>query len=178
MTYHGSRALPPAWPWRALAGLHAGVLAGLASLAWQMGLSALTGAGSTRTVLALAAAFYRSPNTTFGGWRTVLAGAAVHMVAAGIVGALFGITTGAVQSFRRKLLLGILFGVGWYHAWVVVLASPAREQFYSSAGLLAGYLLFGAILGASRVRLEKPDSRMEGLQTPAPAQRGNGTSSL
>lgn len=173
------RSSPPSTRlWCALAGLHAGVLSGLVALAWHLVVSAASGAGATSTVRALAAGFYRSPFADQSGWRMFLAGAALHLVAAGLVGTLFGIATARVSSFRTRLLLGILFGVLWYYAWFPLLKPPARYDFYSSSGLLAGHLLFGAILGASWPLLKPWGAEHNGAPGQPPDPHSSGASSL
>ncbi|MCL6543913.1 MAG: hypothetical protein K6T61_01700 [Bryobacteraceae bacterium] len=149
MSAVGSDSLSPATAgWSALAGLQAGIVAGVAALGWFMGVSALAGRGAWETPLSLAAAFYRSSALPYWSWRSFLAGSAVYLVASGLTGACYGLLASRINARRRSVLFGILAGLLMYYGWHVLLRLPERHDFFDGAGALSGHLLFGALLGS------------------------------
>jgi hypothetical protein len=149
MSSPGPDSLRPAGAgWSALAGLQAGIVAGVAALGWFLVVSALAGRGAWETPLSLAAAFYRLPAWPYWSWRSFVAGSAVHLVASGLTGTCYGLLAGRVNSPRRSLLFGILAGLLMYYGWHVLLRLPERRDFFDGAGVLSGHLLFGALLGS------------------------------
>ena len=135
---------------RALAGIEAGVLGGVAMFGWLAASSVL----DMRSI-------WLAPNllgsTLAGrdvlqrgfGWTTV-SGLALHLSVSGLVGMGFGLLVGGSTRRIRVMLLGMLSGLVWYYFsqalfWrklgvFVTLYSPPRT-------LLLAHLIYGMVLG-------------------------------
>jgi hypothetical protein len=139
----------PAWL-RALAGIEAGILGGVAMLAWPA-VSSLVDLQSIWVVpnlLGSALSGHAVLHRGFG-WVTV-AGLGLHLFVAGSVGICFALVVRESRSRLRAVLLGIITGLCWYYVsqtffWrrlgvFVMVYSPPRA-------MLFGHLLFGLTLG-------------------------------
>jgi len=130
--------------------LQTGELAGLAVLGWYASTSWILGRGAAETLLVLAESFFRPASLSGNIWLAFSSGAALHLVAAGLVGAVYGIAACRLRRSRSATLLGLLFGVGWYCGWHLVLRPPNRDYFLADRTVLLGHLLFGILLSRCR----------------------------
>lgn len=135
---------------RAISGLEAGVVGGIAMLGFLTAAALWRGDVWWAPANLLGTTFYgRRAFHTAPGMAT-LAGAAFHIVITGTVGGLFGLACGGVRERRRLVMLGALAGVFWYYLadaifwrWVNVLV-PAYAPEPST---LLAHAIFGACLG-------------------------------
>jgi hypothetical protein len=135
---------------RVLAGIEAGILGGLAMLAWPA-VSSLADLQSLWVVPnLLGSAISGRPAWHRGfGWVTVT-GLGVHLFVAGMVGVCFALVVRESRNRLRVVLLGVITGLTWYYFsqaffWrklgvFVMVYSPPRA-------MLFGHLLFGLTLG-------------------------------
>ena len=135
----------------ALAGLEAGILGGLCLLLWQALGSLLAGqdvwSGPVRLVTAaFGRRVYRDGLVT-----AASAGVALQLVGGGLVGVLFGLTLRAAWASRRVVLLGLVYGLGWYYLAYEVLLRRLGSGPYSFAprqSLMLAHLVFGLVLAS------------------------------
>lgn len=147
---------PGANRWFLLAGLQAGIVGALILIGWL----ALSSAWYRRSVWMvpnlLSSTFYGEPAFRSGFRLTTFAGLALLLFIYGILGALFGLVIRDNHSRAGVILLGFLFGTGWYFIsfgllwkhWnpLVMLYSPDRA-------MLVGHVLYGGVLGRLPVYL-------------------------
>lgn len=136
--------------WRALAGIEAGVLGGLAMFGW-LAISSLLDLHSIWVVPnLLGSTLSGRPVLQQGfGWPAVV-GLGLHLFVAGLIGMLFGLAVGDSRNRLRVTLLGVIAGLVWYYFsqilfWrklgaFVMIYSPPRP-------MLLGHLLYGLVLG-------------------------------
>jgi hypothetical protein len=134
---------------RLLAGLEAGVWAGLAMLAWIMFGSALSNQ-PVWSVPNLLATLISGRSWRPGFSVATLPGLALLLFTSGLVGMLFGALVREPRSRLRVRLLGLVAGLVWYYVssalfWQKV--GPLLSLYSSSQSLLVAYLIFGASLG-------------------------------
>jgi hypothetical protein len=144
------RGLPQQRLLNALAGLELGVLGGVLMLVWYALISPVF-AQPWWTVLNLLASKYFALRVvrSDAGLATVT-GAAMHIVMAGIVGALAGILTPATRLWA----LGV--ALLWYLAAYFLLwkhAAPLLVDYSPQPILAFGYFLYGSVLGYRRSRV-------------------------
>ncbi len=133
-----------------LAGVETGVVAGVCLIGWQAAGSMLAGLDSWEITLRLASAAFGPRVSAHGFAIGVIVGAALQLFAAGLVGALFGLTVRDSWAARRVMLLGLLFGLGWYYVGYEILLKDFGLGPYVIAprrSLVLAHLLFGLILG-------------------------------
>jgi len=150
-----------------LAGVETGVLAGLGVLGWQAAGSMLAGLGAWEMPLRLAAAAFGRQMLMHGFATSVLVGVALQLFSAGLVGALFGLTVRSLWAARRVMLLGILFGLGWYDLGYEILLRNFGLGSYAVAprrSLLVAHLMFGILLALHPrfLKLLEPGSPEDG----------------
>jgi hypothetical protein len=136
-------------PVAALAGLETGVLGGAALLAWYAVTSLAAGQAAWEVPARLGAACFGSAFWPERLGFEVAAGASVHIVGAGVAGALFGLVARGVTSLRRLFLLGTLFGLAWYYVLDRILlrsAGAGAYPFLFRRPVVAGCALFGLFL--------------------------------
>lgn len=135
--------------WVALGGLHAGVLGGLTMAGWFLVSSSLL-RQPPWTVPNLVGALINGDAVLRRGFGSAsLAGLATLLVLAGMLGAMFALLTRRL-SRRRRVLLGILFGLAAYYGSQTFLFRKlgAVAWIYASPrSLLVAHLLWGLILG-------------------------------
>jgi hypothetical protein len=135
--------------WAVLAGLEAGVVAGVVMLLWYAVTSAMANRSPWDVPTVLAEVFL-PPGRVSQRWATLAAaGAAVPVAGGGLIGVLFGIAARFVRASRHMILLGLLFGLSWYYAWRALAAQrigAGAAAIVSSWKVVAGYLLFGLLL--------------------------------
>jgi len=154
---------------RALAGIETGVLGGLAMWGWLAASSAVNRQPVWTVPNLLAEVFYGRDALRRDFSGLTIAGLALHLVAAGLAGLLFGLLIGESQNRLRVALLGILTGLVWFHFSEVLFWRKlgALTAIYSRVRpMLLAHLIFGvalawypSALGAARRRfLEEPAS--------------------
>jgi MFS-type transporter involved in bile tolerance (Atg22 family) len=135
---------------RALAGVEAGVLGGLAMFGW-LAASAVIDLRSIWTVPNLLGSTLSGQQVLQRGfgWTTLL-GLGLHFSVSGLIGAAFGLVVGNAARRLRVTLLGMLTGLIWYYF--------SRALFWRKLGvfvtlykppqtLLLGHLVYGLVLG-------------------------------
>lgn len=135
----------------ALAGLQAGVLAGLVALIYLMLDGAIRGRGLWAFANLVSATIYHGrPLSPSFRWAT-LAGVALHLILSGLVGIAFTflIVRFASKPVRGYLVAGCL-GLIWYYTacrflWPSI--NPAVVVYQPFPGMLLAHLLFGFCLG-------------------------------
>jgi hypothetical protein len=149
---------------RWLAGLEAGVWAGVAMLGWL----ALTAAWSHHSIWEapnrLGALFYGAAAWREGFHAGTSAGLAFHLFTSAVVGLLFGCLAREGRNRLRTGLLGILTGLGWFYltyAWFWRRLLPLGSEM-PPPSLLAAYLVFGVGLGCYPGRLRSAESHFLG----------------
>lgn len=141
-------AIPPPLC-RLLAGLQAGIWAGLAMLASLMLGSALS-SQSVWSVPNLLAALLSGRSWRAGFSGGTLPGLALLLFSSGLVGMLFALLVRAARSRLRVRLLGLLVGMVWYYLSSALLwqrVGSLLSLYCPSQSLLVAYLIFGASLG-------------------------------
>ena len=133
-----------------LAGLEAGMLAGLVMLAWLAAASAFQHRSVWAVPNLLATTFYGESALRQSFGAKTLAGLALHLFVYSLLGAAFGIVVQHRGTRLRLTLLGILSALAWHYFsfgffWktvnpLVMLYSPDRP-------MLVGHLLYGGLLG-------------------------------
>jgi hypothetical protein len=89
-------------------------------------------------------AFYSGPNIA------TVAGGALQLTIAGVVGALFRLACGNVPSRHRLILLGTLTGLAWFYLANVLLwphINPLVPLRWPEPAALLSHLVFGLCLG-------------------------------
>jgi hypothetical protein len=135
----------------ALAGLETGVLGGVGLLAWLCAGSLIAGNPIWWGPVRLATAAFGSGVSGGGFLPAGVVGAALQLVAAGLVGTLFGLCMRARWALQRVVLIGLLFGLGWYYLGYEVLLRRFGLGMHGVAGrrsLLVAHLFFGLVLAA------------------------------
>ncbi len=110
----------------------------------------LAGLGAWEMPLRLAAAAFGPQVPAHGFASGVAAGAALQLFTAGLVGALFGLTGRSRWAARRVMLLGMVFGLGWYYLGYEILLRDFGLGSYLLAprrSLVVAHLIFGLLLG-------------------------------
>jgi hypothetical protein len=127
-----------------LVGIELGVAGGAVMLLWFALISPLMGHPWWFIPNLLASYFYYAGDVRFGPGMVTVVGSAVHLCAAGLVGAANGVITPG----------GRLFGLGialvWYLACYLFLwkrFAPMMLVHASQPVLMAGYFLYGSTLG-------------------------------
>ncbi len=161
----------------ALAGIQAGVLGGVVMVAWLAFTSALLGRSPWILPNLAASALYGRAvlRASFG--MPSVAGIALVLALAGLIGLVFAMLIGAHANRARVVLLGILAGLVWYYF--------SQALFWDRLGVLAGihvspaatmvgHLLYGLVLGQYPSRLEAAKRQFRegpaGPATPAEAE--------
>src|SRR5580704_7690235 len=100
---------------RLASGIEAGIVGGSAMLGVLISESLRTGHAWWEVPNLLGSTFYGTRAFRAGTGMPTLAGAALHYVITGTLGALFGLVCGGVHSRGRLVLLGVLAAIGWYN---------------------------------------------------------------
>jgi len=136
--------------WRALAGVQAGVVAGVVMLVY-LALDARLRDSSVWSVINLfASSFYGDPALGLGFRRTSIAGLAMHIGSSGLLGlGIAMLLSPFVARPVRFALAGALLALGWYYGvvrWLWPLWNPLalRQPF---PGLLFAHVIFGVAMG-------------------------------
>jgi len=140
---------------RVLAGLQVGVTGGLWMLLWFAVHSLVLGQRWYAVPNLLGSTFFGDHAFRSGaGWVTA-SGFALHVLASGCVGVLFGLVApaSAVLSGLRAFLLGLLAGVLWYYVlfepfWKIV--NPWVPLYSSHRTMVVAHLIYGAWLARWR----------------------------
>lgn len=130
---------------RVLAGIHAGVLAGFAVLAWMMLLSLLSGESAWRIPNLLASAFYGplAMRGEFG--RITLAGISLHLLQCAVAAVIFSISM-PTSSYGRTLLASLLYAaaLAWAaNSFVWKSLYPFLPSLMPGFAVWTGFGLFG-----------------------------------
>jgi len=96
-------------------GIEAGVLGGCAMLALLILTSLLRNRVWWEIPNILGSTFYGSRAFRSGLGMATTAGAALHFVITGSIGALFGLLCGGIRERKRLILFGIFIGMLWYY---------------------------------------------------------------
>ncbi|MGC9972571.1 MAG: hypothetical protein ABSE56_18465 [Bryobacteraceae bacterium] len=134
---------------RALAGIQTGVLGGLAMFGWLAASSAVDRQSIWIVPNLLASVFYGRDVLRLRFSTITVAGLALHLFVAGVVGLVFGMVIGESRNRLRVALLGILSALVWYHFsevlfWrklgaLALIYSPPRS-------MLLAHLVYGFVL--------------------------------
>jgi len=155
---------------RALAGIEAGVLGGLAMFGW-LAVSSIVDLRSVWTVPNLLGSTLggRQALVRGFGWTTVT-GLGLHFSVSGLIGMAFGLLVGDTGRRLRVTLLGLLTGLVWYYFsqalfWrklgvSVMFYSPPRT-------LLLAHLAYGLVLGRFPSGLRSAAGSFMGRAAPA-----------
>ena len=139
----------------AISGLQAGVVGGLAMIVFMTVVSLLERGPWWAYPNLLATMFYGGHWLAIGpGWPTIV-GSAVQVLSAGVAGGVFGAIFGETTGGSRSLVLGIIWGLGWYYFSDWVYRTQARwiSVYAPELPLLMAHLLLGLVLGtAGRIR--------------------------
>jgi hypothetical protein len=159
-----------------LAGIETGVLGGLAMWGCLAAGSALDRRPVWIVPNLLASVFYGRDALRRGFGGLTVAGLALHLFAAGLLGLLFGLLVGDSQNRLRVALLGILTGLVWFHFSEVLFLRKlgALAAVYAPArSMLLAHLVFGFVLawypsglGAARRRFLADPADPSPSQTP------------
>jgi len=141
-----------------LAGLQAGMMGAIAMLAW-LGISAEWHNRSFWSAENLmASAFWGSDAVRSGfGFRSV-AGVALYLLIYSLLGAMLALAVRDRVRPLRTLLVGILFGLGWYYLsfhWIYEKALPLVALLHVERQTMLGHLLYGAFVGRYPALLPK-----------------------
>ncbi len=132
-----------------LAGLETGVLGGMLVVAWYALGSLLGGEWIWAVPVRLAAAVYGPQLVPGETALSALAGVALLLASAGLIGVLFGIVLLFRWCQRRALLLGLFVGVGWYYfAYDVLLGRFGRgvRTVAPLRSILLAHVVYGLVL--------------------------------
>ena len=133
-----------------LAGLQAGMMGAIAMLAW-LGISAEWHNRSFWSAENLMASAFWGPDAVRSGFgfRSV-AGVALYLLIYSLLGAMVALVVRDRVPPLRALLVGILFGLGWYYLsfhWIYEKALPLVALLHVERQTLLGHLLYGAFVG-------------------------------
>lgn len=134
---------------RALHGIEAGVVGGLAMLGLLAAASMWHRHVWWEIPNVLGSTFYHS-RAFLGPGKATIAGGALELSMSGVVGAIFGVICGNVRSRHRLILLGTLAGVGWFYlanALVWPRLNPLIPFYWPEPAAVLSHVLFGACLG-------------------------------
>lgn len=136
---------------RVSAGLQAGMLGGLVMLAWIMTGAWVQGQSFWTIPNLLAYSFYgnRMYRPDFV-WRT-WSGLGFHFLFAGVLGIVFALIVPRATRPVVAGLLGVVFSLFLYAVagvWLWERINPPMQLYARQPFVLAGYLLFGLLLGA------------------------------
>jgi hypothetical protein len=135
----------------ALRGLQAGVAGALTMIAFMTIVSLLQRNPWWAYPNVLATMFYGGRALEMGpGWPTI-AGAAVQVFLAGIAGALFGTVFSEMTGGVRALLLGIIWGLGWFYItdWFYRTYARLIPVYAPEVPVLMAHVLMGLVIGAA-----------------------------
>ncbi len=163
---------------RALAGIQTGVLGGLAMIGWLSVSSAVDRQSICIVPNLLASVFYGRDVLRLRFSSITVAGLALHLFVAGVVGLVFGMVVGESRNRLRVALLGILSALVWYQFsealfWrklgaMALIYSPPRS-------MLLAHLAYGFVLAWYPSGLRSARKRF--LGEPAPGE-GTGAATL
>jgi len=133
-----------------LAGLQAGMMGAIAMLAW-LGISAEWHNRSFWSAENLMASAFWGPDAVRSGFgfRSV-AGVALYLLIYSLLGAMLALVVRDRVPPLRALLVGILFGLGWYYLsfhWIYEKALPLVALLHVERQTMLGHLLYGAFVG-------------------------------
>jgi hypothetical protein len=135
---------------RALSGIEAGVIGGMAMLALLATTSLWRNRGWWEIPNLLGSTFYGVRAFRPGPNLATLAGASLQLMICGCVGALFGVLFGRVRSRRRMLLFGAFAGILWSYladAFLWRQVNPLVTMYSGQPAAVLGHALFGVCLG-------------------------------
>jgi hypothetical protein len=134
----------------ALAGLQAGTFGALLMLAW-LGLSAVVQRRSFWTAANLMASTFYGDRALHSGFaRSTLSGLALYVIVYAALGALFALVMNGRANALRTVLIGVLFGMGWYYLSFGVIwkrFSPLVWLLHAGRPTMFGHLMYGALAG-------------------------------
>jgi hypothetical protein len=136
---------------RVSAGLQAGILGGLAMLAWIMTGAWVQGQSFWTIPNLLAFSFYgnRMYRPDFI-WRT-WSGLGFHFLFAGVLGMIFALVVPRATRPVVAGLLGVVYSLALYAVagvWLWERINPPMQLYARQPFVLAGYMLFGVLLGS------------------------------
>jgi hypothetical protein len=136
---------------RALAGLQAGVLGGVAMLACLAAFSGIGGRPIWIVPNLFGALFYDREVLRAGFDANTLAGLAVLVFLAGLIGILFGVAVRGTWKRLRVALLGVLCGLAWYYlseAFLWRRFGVLGAVYGPPRSLMLAHLIYGSILAS------------------------------
>ena len=133
-----------------LAGLQGGMIGVLWMLAW-LGVSATWQRRSFWTAEnLLASAFYGDSAIRSGFASSTISGLALYLLLYSLLGAGFAATVRDRASHLRTVLLGVVFGLGWYYVsfhWIWRGLLPLVSLLHTQRPTVIGHLVYGTLLG-------------------------------
>jgi hypothetical protein len=135
---------------KALCGIEAGIIGGLAMLVLFATASMLNRHVWWEVPNLLGSTFYHSRAFYFGAGVPTLAGGALQLTIAGTIGAIFSVVFGNVPSRHRLVLLGTLTGLGWFflsNAWFWPRVNPLVPFSWPEPAAILCHVVFGVCLG-------------------------------
>ncbi len=147
---------PPAL--RVLAGLEVGVFGGILMIAWFVLDAWLRHEFVWKVPNLIASSVYGQSvfRRAFG--MPAVTGMAIHTIAAGSVGMLFGLAMVRLPGAARRTLFAFGASFGWYwiaRAWLWEAISPLLPYYTNPATLFMGHVLFAVSLSRFSSRLER-----------------------
>ena len=159
-----------------LAGLQAGMVGALWMLAW-LGISAAwRNQGFWNSENLFATMFYGSDAVRSDFSSKTLPGLALYLLLYSLLGGIFAVAMRGRPSSGRLVLIGIIFGLGWYYVSFHLLWKSVMPLVYllsSDRPMVVGHLIYGACVGRFPVhypgrRREAPPTATETLQAEPP----------
>jgi hypothetical protein len=139
---------------KGIAAFLGGLQAGMIGVGWMLvwlGTSAVFQRRSFWTAENLmASAFYGGAAIRNGFSNITLSGLALYLLIYSLLGAFFALAVRDKASPARTLLIGVLFGVGWYfisHRILWKAAMPLVALLHAERATLFGHLIYGVFVG-------------------------------
>src|SRR5258708_34620564 len=113
--------------WRALGGVQAGVIGGLAMLAFLAAASMLRHHVWWEMPNLIGSTFYGTRAFFSGPGRITIAGGALHLMMSGLLGILFVEGFGGGRRRGTMMLAGLVAGLGWYYVGQLVVGAGMNQ---------------------------------------------------
>jgi len=148
---------------RLLHGIKAGVLGGVALLGSLAVFSLLRRRVWWEVPNLLGSTFYHYRAFNGGPGQPTLAGGALELTLAGLIGAVFGLACGNVRSRHRLILLGTLTGLAWFYLANIFLwprLNPWVALYWPQPAAVLCHALFGWCLALALPRQPDLEAQM------------------
>ncbi len=132
-----------------LAGLEAGMLGAVCLVLSQVLWNMLAGKAAWAVPISLVRAAFGEVVYRNGPVAAASAGVALQLFGGGLVGIFFGLTQRLGWASRRTVLLGLVYGLGWYYLAYEVLLRRVGLGPYAALprlSLMPGHVVFGCVL--------------------------------